>query len=383
MRIVHVEDYFDPTAGYQINEMIYANSSFDDEVYIITSDDMSPFHKEVDENLDNIFESETGAKIIRLDTLMKISSRVILKGLWKKIDEIQPDILFLHGIGDFKDLILWEKKREYKIVRDCHMSWVASRNKFRKIYYHAFNLLFSKKINKTFKYEVVFALGNEEYEYLKNLGISDSKIRYLRHGYNSKVTYYDNEARKSIRKNYGYKKEDVVISYIGKFDNYKRPDIIFDIIDKIETEFVRENNIKLLFIGPKEVSYMDKFNIKLRNAEKIYDVIIDNAKPFNDLHKFFSASDICVFPKETTLSSIHAQVCGCTVIMENHNSNIERVITRSHLYEIDDLMQAKDILVKIITDKTYEKENNLAKLKLLQDREYENQIETLRSLMND
>lgn len=383
MRIVHVEDYFDPTAGYQINEMIYANSSFNDEVYIITSDDMSPFHKEVDENLDNIFELETGAKIIRLDTLMRISSRVILKGLWKKIDGIQPEILFLHGIGDFKDLILWKKKREYKIVRDCHMSWVASRNKFRKIYYHAFNLLFSKKINKTSKYEVVFALGNEEYEYLKNLGIGDSKIRYLRHGYNSKITYYDSEARKSIRENYGYKKEDVVISYIGKFDNYKRPDIILDIIDKIETEFIRENNIKLLFIGPKEVSYMDKFNIKLRNVEKSYDVIIDNAKPFNDLHKYFSASDICIFPKETTLSSIHAQVCGCTVIMENHKSNIERVISKSHLYEIDDLMQAKDILMKIITDKTYEKENNLEKIKLLKDREYENQIATLRSLIND
>ena len=66
--------------------------------------------------------------------------------------------------------------------------------------------------------------------------------------------------------------------------------------------------------------------------------------------------------------------------MENHKSNIERVITKSHLYEIDDLMQAKDILVKIITDKTYEKKNNLEKIKLLQDREYENQISILRSL---
>src|SRR5699024_5430341 len=107
----------------------------------------------------------------------------ILKGLWRKIDELQPDLLFLHGLGDFKDLILWKKKRKYKVVRDCHMSWVASRNKFRKIYYSAFKLLFSNKINQTSKYEVVFALGNEEYEYLTKLGISESKIKYLKHGY--------------------------------------------------------------------------------------------------------------------------------------------------------------------------------------------------------
>lgn len=382
MKIVHVEDYFDPTAGYQINEMIYANSSYNDEVYVITSNDMSPFHKQVDRNLDEKFESQTGAKIVRLDSRFKISSRLMLKKLWKSIDEIEPDILFLHGIGDFKDFILFKKKKTYTILRDCHMSWVASRNKLRAIYYRTFKLLFSPQINKSNKYEVVFALGDEEYEYLKKLGISDDKIMYLRHGYNSEIMFYDNKARNNIREMYGFKKEDIVISYIGKFDRYKRPDVIFDIMNKSEGDFIRKHNIKLLFIGPKETSYMEKFNDKLRSVDNICDVIIDGAKPFNELRKYYSASDICIFPKETTLSSIHAQVCGCTVVMEKHKSNIERVISKSNLYEIDDVVQAKEIIVKIINDKDFEKERNLDKIHLLHDREYSNQISMLRSLVN-
>lgn len=382
MKIVHVEDYFDPTAGYQINEMIYANSSYNDEIYVITSNDMSPFHKQVDKNLDEKFESQTGAKIVRLDSRFKISSRLMLKKLWKCIDDIEPDILFLHGIGDFKDFILFKKKKTYIILRDCHMSWVASRNKLRNIYYRTFKLLFSTKINKSNKYEFVFALGDEEYEYLKKLGVGDDKIRYLRHGYNSEVMFYDNEARNNIRDMYGFNKEDIVISYIGKFDKYKRPDVIFDIMNNTDVDFIKEHNIKLLFIGPKETSYMEKFNDKLRSVDNIYDVIIDGAKPFNELRKYYSASDICIFPKETTLSSIHAQVCGCPVVMEKHKSNIERVISKSNLYEIDNIVQAKEIIVKIINDKDFEKESNLDKIYLLHDREYSNQISMLRSLVN-
>lgn len=383
MKIVHVEDYFDPTAGYQINEMIYANSSYNDEIYVITSNDMSPFHKQVDKNLDEKFESQTGAKIVRLDSRFKISSRLVLKKLWKNIDEIEPDILFLHGIGDFKDFILFKKKKTYTILRDCHMSWVASRNKLRAIYYRTFKLLFSPQINKSNRYEVVFALGDEEYEYLRKLGVGDDKIKYLRHGYNSEVMFYDNEARNSIRDMYGFNKEDIVISYIGKFDKYKRPDVIFDIINNTEVDFIKKHNIKLLFIGPKETSYMEKFNDKLRSVDNICDVIIDGAKPFNELRKYYSASDICIFPKETTLSSIHAQVCGCTVVMEKHKSNIERVISNSNLYEIDDIVQAKEIIVKIINDKDFEKKRTLDKVHLLHDREYSNQISMLRSLVNN
>ncbi|PUU86431.1 MAG: hypothetical protein CI948_2839, partial [Halanaerobium sp.] len=86
MKIIHVEDYFDPTAGYQINELLYASKDFDNEVYLITSDDMSPFHKRVDISQDKKFEEETDVKLIRLKSLFKLSSRLILKDFIKTIN---------------------------------------------------------------------------------------------------------------------------------------------------------------------------------------------------------------------------------------------------------------------------------------------------------
>ncbi|MDE4541338.1 hypothetical protein [Thermoanaerobacterium sp. R66] len=66
MNIVHIEDYFDPTAVYQINELLIASKEFNDNVFLITSTDMSPFHKMVDVNKDKEFEQKTGVKIYRL-----------------------------------------------------------------------------------------------------------------------------------------------------------------------------------------------------------------------------------------------------------------------------------------------------------------------------
>lgn len=384
MKILHVEDYFDPLAGYQINELIYANKDLNDEVYLITSNDMSPFHKQVDVSLDEQFAKKTGVKIYRLESIVNISNRIILKDLKKTIRKINPDIVFMHGIGDFKDLQLWQKKGSYKLIRDCHMSWVASKNKLRHFFYLFYRLFFASIINSTNKYDVIFALGDEEYEYLRKLGINDNKIGYLKHGYNNSVMYYDECERNIIREKYKFDKDDIVISYIGKFNYSKRPDLIIDIIDKLDQTFIDDYKIKLLFIGPKDEEYMEKvFNLKRYNMKNKMQILIDSSKPFVELRKYYSASDICIFPKETTLSSIHAQICGCPVIMENYKSNRERVINNNNLYPVDNLIKSLDVLKNIIEKSEYEKNRNLNNIYLLEDREYKKQIKIIRNMIEE
>jgi glycosyltransferase involved in cell wall biosynthesis len=372
MRIIHVEDYFDPTAGYQINELLLASREFDHQVFLITSNDMTPFHKEIEIDNDKSFEKKTGVKIIRLEKRLKLSNRILLKNLRTTIEEIQPDIVFMHGIGDFKDLQLWKKKAKYKIIRDCHMSWVASKNKFRHFFYFAYRALFASIINRTNKYDIIYALGEEEYEYLINLGINSNKIDYLLHGYSDSIMYYQEDERKRIRQNYNFGEGDIVISYVGKFNFSKRPDLIIDIVDMLDEEYITCKNLKLLFLGPKNNSYMKQFHKKLDKIKNKIPIVIDSSKPFEELGKYYSASDICIFPKETSLSSIHAQVCGCPVIMENHKSNKERVINKNNLYQTDNLSEASIILKRVVENKEFIKSNR-NKL-LLEDREYKNQI---------
>lgn len=380
MKIIHVEDYFDPTAGYQINELLKVKST-DEEVYLISSYDMTPFHKNYDIEQDRIFEARYGVKIIRLEAKFKVASRMWIRGLNKKIKEINPDLVYMHGIGDFKDLQLWLPKKKYKIVRDCHMSWVASKNRFAKLYYKFYKLFFASLINSTDKYTKVFALGVEEQEYLKALGIKDQKIDYLYHGYNDEIMYYDENERKDIRKYYGFEENDIVISYIGKFDFAKQPDLIIDIVNKLDEEVLKNKSIKLLFIGAKNDEYMKIFNEKLTTLNSKIKYYIDESKPFEELRKYFSASDICIFPKETTLSSIHAQICGCDVIMEKHKSNIERVIKKENLFVINNIIDAKKILIRIIKNREFLKNKNVVNSYVLSSREYKKQTKKIKEII--
>lgn len=116
MRIVHVEDHFDPSAGYQINELLLASKNFDDDVYLLSSTDMSPFHKLYDSKMDEAYEKKTGVKIIRLKVKFRMSSRIIMENYSKIIEDLNPDLVYLHGIGDFKDLVLWRKKSHIKLL---------------------------------------------------------------------------------------------------------------------------------------------------------------------------------------------------------------------------------------------------------------------------
>jgi len=373
MIIVHIEDYFDPNAGYQVNEFLRIKFHDLNQI-VITSNDMTPFHKNVDTKSDTRFSEEFGVKIIRLEVILKFSNRLVLRDLWKTVVKEEPDLVFLHGIGDFKDFILPFRKINYKLVRDCHMSWSGVKNPFSKYYLKLFSIFQSPLINASTNYSKIFALGTEEKDYLQKMGISEKKIEILPHGYNSNYFYYDVEARNSIRKEFNYTENDIVISYIGKFDNMKRPDYIFDIIDD---KIIENFSLKFLFIGAKDSTYMnDIFNKKSVHIDKQNIVILDS-KPYDELRHWFSASDICIYPKQTTLSSIHAQVCGTTVIMEKQISNIERVVNKENLYEIDNLNDAKRILNRILSNKEYLKSINLNLVASLKKREYTNQIKQI------
>lgn len=378
MKIIHIEDYFDADAGYQINELLKIKSN--NQIFLICSKDMSPFHKEYNQEQkekDKRFEEKFNIKILRMKIYFKIGTRIFYKNLIQQIKRIDPDVLFLHGIGDFKDLyFLLSPEKKYLIFRDCHMSWVASKNKFARLYYKFYSLTFAKIINKTSKYQQIYALGEEEKEYLEKLGIDNKKIQILPHGYNEKIYFKNNDLREKIRKELKIQKGDILISYIGKFDNLKKPHLNLEIFMKLGKSYIEKNKIKFLFLGPKQNKYMNEvFYPILEKIDFKDEIIVEKGKNSEELNKYYNASDICLWPQETTLSSIHAQVTGTVCMMEAHSSNIERVVDNENLFEIGNLSSAVKVLKNIIENKKYLKESLISEK--LKNREYHIQIKTL------
>lgn len=369
MKIVYIEDCFDPTASYQINEILkQPHGRF--EKILITSTDLTPFHKKLISEDDHYFAKKYNVKIIRLPVLFKISSRRWIKGLYKTIKKESADIVYMHGILDFKDIINLFICSKKIIFRDCHMSWSGVSYKNANWFYKIAKYLLFFPLQKMKKYEKIYSLGLEECEYLEKIGISKKNIELFEHGYNKNEYFYLKKERENFRKNLKIETDDILISYIGKMDDLKKPHIILKMIEKIDRFYLKDKKIMFLFLGPQDQGYMkNKFNPLLLKLN-INNIKILGGKKASELREVYSGSDICFWPKQTTLSSIHAQVCQTTVMMENELSNKERVVDNNNLYEINNISEAIIKLKNIVEKKLYKKEKNKWYLEKIEHREY-------------
>jgi len=377
MKVVMVKYFFDTEANYQINEMAKAWPK-GNELIIITSKYLDYVHKYYDDQQiirDRVFEAKYGVKIVRLDCWFRLGTRVLFKDLKSTVDSFFPDVLFIHGLGDFNDLLYLYGRNNYLTFRDCHMSWIASKNRFAKLYYRFYAMFFAPFINKLRKYELVYALGLEEKEYIKAVGIADDRIAMLPHGYNKNTYFSSFQVRDEFRNRLGIADDELLIAYTGKFDYAKQPDINLEVYSQLGREFIAKHKLKFLFIGPINNLYYDNiFSVKLNNSDFKDRIIILPPVPADDLVKVYNGADLCFWPRETTLSSIHAQVCGCPVVMEEHLSNTERVVDKSFLFEPGSNKDAVDKLKNAIARVN---EGYVVNAFELDDREYNAQIKKM------
>lgn len=376
MKILYIEDCFNPNASYQINEILKQKHDEFEKV-LITSLDMSPFHKDFNFEEDEIFSKKYNVKIIRLPILFKISGRRWIKGLYKAIKKEKADIIYMHGIVDFKDIINIFRREKAFLFRDCHMSWSAVSHKNAALFYQIIKYFVVFPLQLLNKYEKIYSLGVEETQYLQTVGFKRKNIEIFEHGYNKKEFFYSYEERKKFRSELNLKDKDILISYVGKFDSEKKPHILLKLIQKLKVEYLEEKRIYFLFLGPQNKEYMENdFKLELDKLGKRREKIkILPGRKAEELREVYNGTDICFWPKQTTLSSIHAQACQTVVIMENELSNVERVLEKENLYEKNNIEEAILKINKIIEKNEYLKENKKWYVEKLKSREYTKKME--------
>ena len=133
MRIVNVEDYFIPDAGYQINIIPKYLARFGHEVYIVTSTVEGVYKPAADFfGIDHIHErdarymEQTGVKIIRVPplTVKVISGRMVQsKALFRAVEELRPDVVYVHGNDSLTGMrYLRKNSREYALKSEAKRS---------------------------------------------------------------------------------------------------------------------------------------------------------------------------------------------------------------------------------------------------------------------
>jgi len=215
MRIVHIIDYFQPAIGYQETFLCKEQARIGHDIYVITSDRYSPLVYKDSKNLLGSrikgfgFVEEAGIKVWRLKTLFEVSHAIWLRGVIKKLKEIAPDIVIIHGIVNITSLRVaffkYSKSVNFKLIYDDHMTFENSLSKAR-IIYPLFKWTLANLIKKSANAFV--AVGEPSKHFMnRRYGIPLDRVSIIPLGADTKIFHFDSKARQELRNIFSYHDE--------------------------------------------------------------------------------------------------------------------------------------------------------------------------------
>lgn len=326
MRIVQIEDFFHPNAGYQVNILSKYFAKAGNEVIIVTSElDKIPdnltrfFGKNGVEKDDKIYEDKYSVKIIRIPIITYISGRVWFnKCIFKVVNELEPDVLYVHGNDTLIAIqyFLRLSKMQCAVISDSHMLEMASKNKLNKLFRAFYKKLIAPRIIQN--NIPVIRTQNDPYVE-KCLGIPLTNCPWISFGSDTTLFYPDERKKTIFRKNNGINKKDFVVVYAGKLDEAKGGMLLAEAFEKRISD---KKNIVLIVIGNTVGEYGKRVEQKFADSEN--KIIRFPSQNYIDLPDYYQAADIAVFPRQCSLSFYDVQACGLPVISENNSINVER-----------------------------------------------------------
>ncbi|WP_237662841.1 glycosyltransferase family 4 protein [Sutcliffiella horikoshii] len=348
MRIVHFDQMFHPEFGDQINILPKIQAKLGYEVFIITGSADVPHPRFIDfadntnmDQKDKVYEEATGVKIVRIGVKRFISGRAIFESGYKDIiDQLQPDILFCH----FNDTLvgmhytLISKKLNYPVIFDSHMLDIASKNKFKKL----FRLAYRTILTPTIKKNNLIIIRTQDDDYVnKELGIPKKLTPFISFGSDTTLFHPNLNERNFFREKHNLKEDDFVVLYTGKLNEDKGINIL---AEAFKDKFNSKRDITLVLVGNGLKEYEDYLfkSFLQRSPNKI---IRYQTQKYVDLPRFYQMADVCVFPKQCSLSFYDAQACGLPVIAEQNKINMDRLSYKNgELYKENSV---KDLREKI------------------------------------
>ena len=325
MKIVHIEDYFFPEAGYQINIIPKYMARMGHEVTIITTEIIEELSghvffdcKDV-KSKDKIYTEKTGVKIIRLPKKKSISNRAVFTGeIFQTIQDEKPDVVYIHGNDSLTSMryLLKRKKLGYPLVMDSHMLEMASRNKLSKLFRWGYRHFFTPMLVK----DNIPVIRTQDDPYVeKCLGIPLKQSPWISVGSDTMLFHPDENARKAFREEHGIEEDAFVVLYAGKLGRAKGGMLLAEALEK---KLPVDKKVVFVVVGKASGEYGEQVETTFSNSENR--ILRFPTQKYSDLPPFYQAADLAVFPRQCSLSFYDVQACGLPVVFEDNNINIDR-----------------------------------------------------------
>lgn len=326
MRIVSINVHYQDKLGYQDYFLGKSWKEMGHEVHFISSDihfDYPDYERTVRHIIGDryvgtgIFYNDYGVPVHRLKgTTRKFTGMIWLKGLKRKLDELNPDIIVCHGVFSWQAIRLTFLRVRFKsvIIMDDHTTInLVRKGRSASVAYFLFRILFAKRIIKT-SHKLIGISDTCIGVMQKYFGLSCPKLVMIPLGSDTSLFYKDQSLRTTYRNKLNIQEEEILVVYTGKIYAIKNAHLIIDALNDINIE--NQIRINVLFIGDIASDYYDFFK-KKTDSSKLR-TIVNPAIPVEQLVSVYNAADIAVWPDHLTNSTIDASACGCPIICSNY-----------------------------------------------------------------
>lgn len=280
-------------------------------------------------------------------------------GLYCKLEEIAPDVIFIHGLQAIDNLAVCKYKKKHpdvKVYVDQHgdyynMPITSLKNRL-------IQKLFFKRIAKRLEKisEKMWGVTPWRVHYLQNVyNISPDKTGLLVMGGDEKLIDWEHKdaIRTKIRKAHNIPEDAFLIITGGKIDRVKNIHLLIEAFNKMGRE-----DVHLVIFG----NYNEEMErvCKPMFNERITDIGWVNS---NDVYPYFLAADLAVFPG--THSVLWEQVCaaGLPAIFKDWNGGMNHVDVGGNCVLLNDITVdiIKETILNILENKNvYSKMKDIA-----------------------
>ncbi len=358
MRIVHVDDNFMPTIGFQTNFLAKHAVQHGHEVIIVASDsikywtDSGFFPKEMERDLpkyDEEFSQKHGARIIRVKSHRRFLNREVLTGdVFRVVRELNPDVALVHYCDALTGVrfAMKAKRLPYPFVSDCHMVEAAATQSSaaRKIFHNLYRIFVTPMFRRS-HIPVIAVVEDVKAYCMKNYGMTADMLPVMPLAADTLLFRPDEEARRRFRAEHGIGEDDFVCVYTGKIQPSKKVHLL---ANAFQAELKGNGKAVLIIVGSGSGDYSDKVDAALTGSANR--VLRFPTQDVENLAQFYQAADAAIWPGACSLSFYDAQACGLPVVAERISANEERIHAQYNngmLYEQNDDTGLRNAIEKL------------------------------------
>jgi glycosyltransferase involved in cell wall biosynthesis len=356
-KVIIVSDFYQPFIGY--SKVVVAQKLINSghSLKVLTSNKFFPFpnyETTVGSVLGNRerkvgFRKEEGIPIERKQMVFELFSRGLFFGIEDTIKKYKPDVVIVYVIASFSSIQVAKLKKKYNyqlVLVDTHLPSEFERgNKILKsIFYGSFRILFSKLISNSA--DKIIAAQEGTIDIIKNVYGIKKKVHLIDQGTDLDKFFFAKKEREILRRKFKLSEKDFVIIYPGKVIAAKGVHLLFEAFGELAK---KHKNIYLCIVGSGEKDYIKK--CKAVVSKKYHNRLIwVDFQPQEELYKYYSFSDLGVWPLQEALSMNDCAACERPFIAMDEITSKKRLKNDNALLykkgNVEDLIEKIQYLYK-------------------------------------